>query len=221
MAHTNKTANYELPIFIGTDKPSWMNDWNYLTTKLDTTIKAIADAVAGDTVDIEELKTTIEELKTSVGLLETSVSTIDGKVLTIEGDVSLLKTGQQTLSSTLATTNGEVAKNKASINLNTESINDVDEELDRTVLINKVAVNTSGWSLDAPYTQDILVSGMRADAYPTYDVELDPTLSVETQQSLLDGFSCITNMITYNGSIKLICNDTKPEYNFNIIVKGV
>lgn len=36
MSATNKTANYELPKFVGTDKPSWLTDFNGAMTKIDT-----------------------------------------------------------------------------------------------------------------------------------------------------------------------------------------
>lgn len=41
---TNRTTNYGLPLFIGTDKPAWLVDWNNTMTELDTKLKEIADA---------------------------------------------------------------------------------------------------------------------------------------------------------------------------------
>ena len=35
MAHTNRTANYDLPQFAPTDKPSWLGDVNELAEKTD------------------------------------------------------------------------------------------------------------------------------------------------------------------------------------------
>lgn len=40
MAHTNTTANYELPQFIGSDKPAWLVDFNQAMTAIDTAMKA-------------------------------------------------------------------------------------------------------------------------------------------------------------------------------------
>lgn len=58
MSATNKTLNYELPIFIDTDKPSWLGDWNGAMTKIDNSIKTV-DGVAesGVTVANEALNT--------------------------------------------------------------------------------------------------------------------------------------------------------------------
>lgn len=40
MSSTNKTPNYVLPQFIGSDVPSWLNDFNDAMNKIDTAIKA-------------------------------------------------------------------------------------------------------------------------------------------------------------------------------------
>lgn len=44
MSSTNKTTNYELSQFIGTDKPAWLTDYNGDMSKIDTGIKNAADA---------------------------------------------------------------------------------------------------------------------------------------------------------------------------------
>lgn len=38
MSATNKTTNIELPLFIGTDVPSWLGDWNEAMTTIDSQI---------------------------------------------------------------------------------------------------------------------------------------------------------------------------------------
>ena len=44
MSSTNKTTNYELSQFIGTDKPAWLTDYNGDMGKIDTAVKNAADA---------------------------------------------------------------------------------------------------------------------------------------------------------------------------------
>ena len=46
MSATNHTTNYNLPIFVGTDKPAWLVDFNGAMTTIDTQMKANADAIA-------------------------------------------------------------------------------------------------------------------------------------------------------------------------------
>ena len=44
MAHTNKTTNYSLSQFVGTDRPSWIDDYNADMTKIDAAIKTAAQS---------------------------------------------------------------------------------------------------------------------------------------------------------------------------------
>lgn len=46
MSATNQTSNYDLPLFIGTDKPSWLGDFNGAMNAIDTAIKGRADDIA-------------------------------------------------------------------------------------------------------------------------------------------------------------------------------
>jgi len=51
MSATNATNNYSLPIFIGSDIPSWLIDWNNTMTAIDTALtntKAVADQAVAD-----------------------------------------------------------------------------------------------------------------------------------------------------------------------------
>ena len=70
MSHTNTTANYNLPQFTGTDKPSWLTDVNGAMTSIDTQMKANADAnttTAGGLSTLTGRVTTAEENITTLG----------------------------------------------------------------------------------------------------------------------------------------------------------
>ena len=64
MSATNRTANYNLPIFIETDKPAWLVDFNGAMRSIDAQMKTNADAIAtkspiltfNDTADIDFTK---------------------------------------------------------------------------------------------------------------------------------------------------------------------
>jgi hypothetical protein len=47
MSSTNKTTNYNLSQFVGTDKPAWLADYNQDMSKIDTQMKANADSATG------------------------------------------------------------------------------------------------------------------------------------------------------------------------------
>lgn len=61
MSHTNSTPNYNLPQFVGTDKPSWLNDVNGAMSSIDTQMKTNADGITtADTKATTAMNTTGE-----------------------------------------------------------------------------------------------------------------------------------------------------------------
>lgn len=130
MASTNKTTNYELSQFLGTDKPAWLSDYNTDMNKIDTQMKANADGVtsvsgtAGATAtalgDITSLATTdktsavaaINEVNTKATTAQgtaTSANNLAGEAKnTADGIAEYLSlTGRQNL--TVTTTQGVIA----------------------------------------------------------------------------------------------------------------
>lgn len=73
MAHTNSTPNYNLPQFLGSDKPAWLTDINTAMSDIDTAIAA-AKTVA-DTAN-----TAVGSLSTTVGNHTTQLTTLSGTV---------------------------------------------------------------------------------------------------------------------------------------------
>lgn len=49
MTATNKTTNYELSQFVGSDRPTWLGDYNSDMSKIDTQLKQNADDIASAT----------------------------------------------------------------------------------------------------------------------------------------------------------------------------
>lgn len=49
MTATNKTENYELSQFVGTDRPTWLGDYNSDMSKIDAQLKRNADDIASAT----------------------------------------------------------------------------------------------------------------------------------------------------------------------------
>lgn len=80
MSATNKTTYYELPVFIGTDTPSWLGDWNNAMNTIDTAINGVhteAQSAANaansassksdaNTQSITAMQTEIQTIKTAV-----------------------------------------------------------------------------------------------------------------------------------------------------------
>lgn len=87
MSSTNKTTNYKLSQYIGTDKPTYLGDYNSDMQKIDAQMKANANdassaqSAAGSAQqkanqvagDMEEVQSNIEQLNTDVSGLQNSV----------------------------------------------------------------------------------------------------------------------------------------------------
>lgn len=87
MSATNKTTYYELPIFIATDEPKWLTDWNGAMNIIDGAIaeaKTAADnaqtTANANTLAISGLSDSVSTISTALGTLTTNVTTVTGNV---------------------------------------------------------------------------------------------------------------------------------------------
>lgn len=100
MSSTNKTANYDLTQFLGTDKPAWLVDYNGDMVKIDTAIKNAADAASaaqstatGADGKADSALTDVSALSSTVSAMGTTVAYVQGSVNTIN---SLIGNGEPT-----------------------------------------------------------------------------------------------------------------------------
>lgn len=133
MSATNKTLNYELPIFIDTDKPSWLGDWNGAMTKIDNSIKTI-DGVAVSGVTVAN-----EALTTAEGAVTTA-----NNALTASGEAKTEATAAKTLANNAYTLAGDAQVNSniaiADSTKNKQNIQAIDDKLSVTqVFLTKTA----------------------------------------------------------------------------------
>lgn len=97
MPATNSTTHYELPIFIGTDKPSWMGDWNGAMNKIDAALaEANANATAAMTT-ANAASTTAQAAQTSVSAMETKVTSLETEQTSIQQSVMSVNEALQDL----------------------------------------------------------------------------------------------------------------------------
>lgn len=93
MAHTNSTPNYNLPQFLGTDKPAWLTDINNAMSVIDTAI-----AAAKTTADSAD--SAVSGLAVTVGNHTSQLSTLSGAVTsqgnTLNTVMSLIGNGTPT-----------------------------------------------------------------------------------------------------------------------------
>ena len=97
MSSTNKTPNYNLSQYVGTDKPTYLGDYNGDMLKIDTQMKENADAAtnaessAGEAVSkATQAQNSVEALSTRVGTVETSVTSQGQTVTQLNNTVNTL-----------------------------------------------------------------------------------------------------------------------------------
>lgn len=204
MAHTNQTAHYHLPQYVGTDIINPLTDTNGAYEAIDTAIYEVGQTASEMSSDIDALKiqngdsaldTTAQTLSGAINELKSGADGLASRVAVNETDISTLQTQMSTATGNITTLNTSVAglqtemAGKASAtalnnlttkvgtgNLNTSAQNCVDA-------INEVLAEIpSGGSVSADdVTYDNTDSGLTAtnaqDAIDEVDSALDTLAS--------------------------------------------
>lgn len=85
MASTNKTTNYDLSQYIGTDKPTYLTDYNQDMSKIDTGIHAAKSEADQNATDIGTLSSLTTDSKTN---LVAAINEVDGHADTNAGNIA-------------------------------------------------------------------------------------------------------------------------------------
>ena len=109
MASTNKTTNYELSQFLGTDKPAWLTDYNADMGKIDTAIHTAASTATGADGKADANATAIGTLANLTTDAKTSAVAAINEV-DAHADSATTTAGQALSSATTAQTNAGLAQ---------------------------------------------------------------------------------------------------------------
>ena len=120
---TNRTPNYGLPIFIDTDKPSWLVDWNGAMTELDTVIKEISTSEEANKNLIATANANIAKINNIIEEIQAYNTALTNRVVTLEGKTNKLESEYNTVINDLQ------AQNRLVLQLQ-EAINTINTELD-------------------------------------------------------------------------------------------
>ena len=100
MSATNSTPTINLPLFIGTDKPAWLTDWNGSMNAIDSAIATLQTAESGTATalallsqSVTALSGTVEQHTTAIQTVTTATATNTGSINTI---TSLIGNGEPT-----------------------------------------------------------------------------------------------------------------------------
>lgn len=118
MSSTKKTTNYNLSQYIGTDKPTYLGDYNSDMLKIDNQLKANADSASNATSVAGAARSVADKASKDV-------QTLNDSMTANSEDIASLKTknGQQDVSIQNATNTANSANNKA--NQNEHNIADI------------------------------------------------------------------------------------------------
>lgn len=111
MSHTNSTANYQLPQFLGTDKPAWLTDVNQAFADIDTAMKA-NEVSAGQANALATQNAS-------------AISTQSGQISTLSTKVTTLETAQPV-------DEAQIETNRQNIATNAQNIVEIDNRLGHT-----------------------------------------------------------------------------------------
>ena len=152
MSSTNKTTNYNLSQFVGTDVPSYLGDYNSDMSKIDKAIGDVANSqgsveqsVVGLTSDVQGLSTQVSGVSTSVQQLQTSVAQVD----------SGYKQADTALSQRITANANNIQTNTTAIEsinttIGTEDISEIGDGTIKSAISN---INSSLEWINKPYTK--------------------------------------------------------------------
>lgn len=113
MSSTNKTPNYNLSQYIGTDKPTYLGDYNGDMLKIDTQLKANADSASNAKAAAGAAKAVAEQASKTAQSLNDSVTANSEEIANLK-----TKNAQQDSSIQNASNTASSALNKANQNAN-------------------------------------------------------------------------------------------------------
>lgn len=96
MSSTNKTTNYKLSQYVGTDKPTYLGDYNGDMLKIDTQMKANADAASNAQEKAGEAVTKAEQA-------QTNITNVDSRLTSAETDITQLQSNVTNMSQNIKT----------------------------------------------------------------------------------------------------------------------
>lgn len=110
MSASNKTPNLKLSQFIGTDKPTWLGDYNTDMQKIDTAYGDFTGAESNLREDVDKNTADVSTLKTNVNALQLMQNSQAEDIVAIKSGIATINTEQTTQNTAIEELQGEVAE---------------------------------------------------------------------------------------------------------------
>lgn len=118
---TNKTTNYELPQFVGTDKPTWLGDFNEAMSDIDAGMHKNATDISTMESDVANAVAVSSQASQDVAGLTSTVSTLSSNVTAVTTTANNAQSTATSALNTANTANGKADTNASAIaTLNTK-----------------------------------------------------------------------------------------------------
>ena len=150
-ASTNKTANYELPQFVGTDKPTWLGDFNSAMADIDAGMAENASDISAMESDVATATSTASQASQDVSSLTSTVNTLSSNVQSATTTANNASSTASSALNTANTANGKADTNATNIATNTSDIQALNTALSKFNLTNnsQVTWNITGGTVTA------------------------------------------------------------------------
>ena len=112
---TNKTTNYELPQFIGTDKPTWLGDFNAAMSTIDSGMHENATDISTMESDVASASAAASQASQDVVALTSTVNTLSTNVSTATTTANNAQSTATSALNTANTANGKADTNASAI----------------------------------------------------------------------------------------------------------
>ena len=105
MAHTNSTQNYNLPQWIGSDKPTFLGDLNNAFTDIDAQMKVNADSNVENADNITATNTLATTNRDNITALAQRVTDVEGDITEANSNISANANAIDSVTQTLSSLN--------------------------------------------------------------------------------------------------------------------
>lgn len=87
MSFTNHTPNYNLPQYVGTDKPTFLGDFNNAMTAIDTALHNNAQNAGEGLSELQQAQAALTETQETLSEVQTEVANVSGIAATVNQNV--------------------------------------------------------------------------------------------------------------------------------------
>ena len=154
-ASTNKTANYELPQFVGTDKPTWLGDFNSAMADIDAGMHENATSISSMASDVATASSTASQASQDVAGLTSTVNTLSSTVSSVQTTANNASQTASSALNTANTANGKADTNASDITSLKSRTTVVESDLNEFNIDTFTAIdkaNTSSSNVNSDYT---------------------------------------------------------------------